>query len=49
MLGFLKGLFFAIATLNMIYAKVAKDDNKPAEMILHLGYAICLLIMWAYI
>lgn len=49
MLGFLKALFFGIAVLNMIYAKAAKDDDKPAEMVLHLGYTICLLIMWAYI
>lgn len=47
MLRVLKIAFSAVAILNMMYAKTAKDNGKPDEMALHLGYAICLLILWA--
>lgn len=40
---------FLVAIANAAYAKSANDKEKYGEMILHLGYAICLIIMYVNI
>lgn len=49
MLKVLKFLFLLVALANAAYAKSANEEEKYGEMILHLGYAICLIIMYVNI
>lgn len=49
MLMILKLAFFSVALANAAYAKVANEKEKYGEMILHLGYASCLIVMYVNI
>lgn len=49
MLMIFKFLFLLVALANAAYAKTANEKEKYGEMILHIGYAICLIIMYVNI